>query len=157
MMRRVYIETSVWSMIHPDQPAALREASIKLLEQCRDRIHLPHISDVVLQEVREAPGEKQQAVLDRIASLSPVLLPMSENAVALAKRFIDAGILSEARLDDARHVACAMLGGVDVLISWNYRHIANVRKAEKFRAAAVLSGNPSILEIHTPLEFVEWT
>jgi hypothetical protein len=59
------------------------------------------------------------------------------------------------RLDDARHVACALVNELDLLVSWNYRHLANVRKAEAFNAVAVLAGLRGGLEIHTPLEVLE--
>jgi hypothetical protein len=45
---------------------------------------------------------------------------------------------------------------VELLVSWNYRHIANVRKAKDFNAIAVLAGFKAGLEIHTPLEVMGW-
>ncbi|GIK15952.1 MAG: hypothetical protein BroJett003_09160 [Planctomycetota bacterium] len=92
-----------------------------------------------------------------IGGVNPELLPLSKDALYLAQRFLDANLLSSRRLDDVRHVACAIAHQRDVLVNWNYRYIANVRKAEAFRAVAALEGFRSSLEIHTSLEIVEWT
>jgi hypothetical protein len=64
--------------------------------------------------------------------------------------------LPRRRLDDARHVACALVNEVELLVSWNYRHIANLRKSKDFNAIAVLAGYRAGLEIHTPLEVLGW-
>ena len=41
---------------------------------------------------------------------------------------------------------------VDVLVSWNHRHLANVRKAEQYRGANLFRGYPNTPLILTPLE-----
>lgn len=41
---------------------------------------------------------------------------------------------------------------LDVLVSWNFRHIANVRRAERFNAVAVLQGYHHVLRIVSPGE-----
>lgn len=133
-MRRVYIETSVWGMVAPDQTAALREPTLEFLGQCAGRVHLPHISPVVANELRQAPPQIQQAVLRKLDEVNPLVLAMSAPGEALAERFIKEGVLPARRLDDARHVACAMTAELDLLVSWNYRHIANVRKSAAFNA-----------------------
>ncbi len=155
-MRRVYVETSVWSMTGVEQNPALREVTLEFLSRCRDRLLLPCISAVVAEEVARAPLGTRNAILQYIRDLSPTVLPISADADELAQRFVDQGVLPGTRLDDARHVACAFVSDVDLLVSWNYRHIANVRKAEGFNAVAVLAGYAADLAIHTPLEVMEW-
>ena len=56
--------------------------------------------------------------------------------------------------NDARHVAAATLGGADVLVSWNYRHLVRPRKAEQFCAINLVRGYNSLLEISTPSEIL---
>jgi len=155
-MHRVYLESSVWGMADPSQPPSLRDPTVEFLELCQGRVYLPHISEVVALEVGRAPQPTQEFVLDRISALHPLFLPMPAAAEELARRFIDQGVLTSRRLNDARHVACAVVNEMDLLVSWNYRHIANVRKADGFNAVAVLCGYRSGLAIHTPLEVLEW-
>jgi hypothetical protein len=155
-MRRAYIETSVWGMVPAGQNRALRQPTLEFLQQCEVRTFLPCISDIVADEIRQAPEEIQERILQRLAEVNPAWLPLPPAVDALAQRFIDEGVLPPRRLDDARHVACALVNELELLVSWNYRHIANVRKSEMFNAVAVLAGLPGGLEIHTPLEVLEW-
>jgi predicted nucleic acid-binding protein len=155
-MRRVYIETSVWSMLAPGQNPTLQQPTMEFLDQCAARAHAPYISDIVADEIRQATAEVQKVLVARLDAIDPQMLPITPETEALAARFINDGVLSPRRLDDARHVACALVHELDLLVSWNYRHIANVRKAETFNAIAVLSNLRGNLEIHTPLEVLEW-
>ena len=91
-----------------------------------------------------------------MAEINPVLLPMGPEVYELARRFVDEGVLPKRRFEDALHVACAIVNEIDLLVSWNYRHIANVRKTAAFHAVAVLAGYQGNLHIHTPLEVLEW-
>ena len=155
-MRSVYIETSVWAMAGPNQSPVLQHPTLDFLAQCAGRVHLPYISDIVTKELRRAPADIQEIVLAKLIEVNPLQLPIPPTIDTLAQRFVKEGVLSPRRLDDARHVACAIVNHVDLLVSWNYRHIANARKAEAFNAIAVLCGFSGKIEIHTPLEALEW-
>ena len=55
---------------------------------------------------------------------------------------------------DARHVAIAMVHSLDVLVSWNFRHIVNLRREERFNAVALLEGYHHHLSIVSPKELI---
>ena len=143
-------------MVPPDQNATLRQPTLEFFRMCERRVFLPHISDIVANEIRQAPPQDQETILEQFARVKPLVLPLPLEVDALAQRFIDEGVLPRRRLEDAQHVACALVNELDLLVSWNYRHIANVAKAEAFNAVAVLAGLRGGLEIHTPLEVLEW-
>jgi hypothetical protein len=65
-------------------------------------------------------------------------------------------ILPARRRADGLHVACAIPHGIELVVSWNYRHIANHFKADAFRAVALPAGWPAKFEIHTPFEVLRW-
>lgn len=153
-MRSVYIETSVWAMTGTDQPEILRGLSLEFLKLCENHFYSAHISDIVGNELKRASPEARQIVLGHLNRVNPSTLLANENVEQLAQQFISHGILSERRMEDALHVACAIVHELDILVNWNYRHIANIRKAEAFNAIAVLAGLNGNLEIHTPMELV---
>jgi predicted nucleic acid-binding protein len=155
-MRTVYVETSVWGMVPPDQNPTLRRPTLEFLRRCENRLILPHISTIVTNEILDAPEKSREAIAKQLDVVDPVLLTVSPEAQMLARRFIAEGILPKRRFDDAQHVACALFNELDALVSWNYRHIANVTKAAAFNAVAALAGIRGRLEIHTPLEVLEW-
>jgi predicted nucleic acid-binding protein len=154
--RKAYIETSVWGALPPDQDPVLHQPTIRFLRQCEERLFAPYISNIVSREIQEAPEEDRELIFRCMSDIAPIDLPLTEEILDLADRFIAEQILPVRRLEDARHVACAIVNELDILVSWNYRHIANMRKAERFNAVAVLAGWGGRLRIHTPLEVLQW-
>lgn len=148
--RRHYIETSVWGMIPHGQPREMRRATLQFLR----RTPSPSlcVSPVVLGEIEAAPEPARTAIVEILKELSPTVLDVTAEAVTLAQFYIASAILPPRRLEDALHVAAATIHQVDVLVSWNHRHMANVRKTELYRAANLLRGYTHMPLILTPLE-----
>jgi hypothetical protein len=57
-----------------------------------------------------------------------------------------------AKRDDALHVSIATNYEMDAVITWNYQHLANLRKAEVFNGINLEQGYTKHLEIVTPME-----
>jgi hypothetical protein len=55
---------------------------------------------------------------------------------------------------DALHIALATVARVDVLVSWNFKHIVNLARIHAYNAVNLKRGYP-LLEIRTPREIVE--
>lgn len=111
---------------------------------------------IVLDEIDEAPEAIQVEIARQVSDVRPTVLPLSNDAELLADRFIQENILPPRRRADGLHVACAIIHGIELVVSWNYRHIANQSKADSFRAVALLAGFPAKFEIHTPFEVLQW-
>jgi len=136
------------------QPRALREPTKQFLKQCRSGLFVPFISEVVLQEIARAGPRDAARMLEEINKLLPLELAPSVESEQLAGDYIKAGVLPAKKRDDARHVAIATLAGVDILVSWNHRHLANDRKKQLFNAVNRLAGREQVLLIHTPFEIL---
>jgi hypothetical protein len=67
---------------------------------------------------------------------------------------MDQKIVSQKYYGDALHIAIATVIGVDVLVSWNFKHIVNLDKIKLFNSVNLKEGY-SILEIRTPREVIE--
>lgn len=70
----------------------------------------------------------------------------------LAQEFLERGVVPPSKVEDAQHVAVAVASELDVLLSWNYRHLVNVRRREEFHQVSVMSGYYKPLQIVTPPE-----
>ena len=84
--------------------------------------------------------------------MSPVELEPSPESEQLADEYIRAGVIPAKKRDDARHVAIATTAGLERVVSWNHRHLANERKRELFNAVNRLMGHEQVLLILTPFE-----
>jgi hypothetical protein len=87
--------------------------------------------------------------------LSPAVLEPSEESESLAEAYLEAGIIPPKKRDDARHVALATVAGLEIVVSWNHRHLANERKSDLFNAVNRLAGYQQVLVIHTPFEVMQ--
>ena len=70
----------------------------------------------------------------------------------LAGRYVQAGVLPPTDEVDALHVAIATVCEMDVLASWNQRHLANIRRRDLFNSVNRVAGYRKMLEIANPLE-----
>lgn len=127
MKKRVYIETTVVSYLtaKPTRDVvrlAHQQITREWWERHRSRYALC-VSQFVLDEASEGDPD---AAARRLAALQDVpILGDSTEVRALAKALVEHGILPETAAIDALHLAVAVVHEVDVLLTWNCRHLAN--------------------------------
>lgn len=148
----VYVETSVWSHAFADDAPESREATRRFFEDARKGKYDLFVSDVVLDEFARASKETSRLLRGLVDELSPTFLDFDEDAFALSREYLQHGVVPVSKVDDARHVAVAVTHELDVLLSWNYRHLVNVRRREMFHQISVMSGYYKPLQIITPPE-----
>jgi hypothetical protein len=73
----------------------------------------------------------------------------------LAEAYLEEKILGKASLNDAYHIAIATVNRLDVLISWNFKHIVNYDKIKLFNSINLRLGYPMI-EIRSPKDFLKF-
>ena len=149
---RVYIETSVWSFAFAEDAPNYRDDTLAFLERCRAGAFDTVICPLVLEEIERASEPLQARLAELVRQIGPTLIEFSPSAAELADRFVRQGVVPASKPEDAGHVAAAFVDEVDVLVSWSFRHIANVRRAERFNAVAVLAGYHRPLRIVSPAE-----
>ena len=78
---------------------------------------------------------------------------MTDESEKLARAYVAAGVVSPNYADDARHVAIATIEQVGLVVSWNFRHLANHRRETGFNAVNRLQGYRPV-RILTPMELI---
>ena len=56
--------------------------------------------------------------------------------------------------DDCRYIACAILSGCDIIISWNFKHSVNIRTIRGIKVITTLEGYKDLL-IYPPSALLE--
>ena len=110
------------------------------------------VSVVTLQEAALAPPDVVQ-FFARTFPYDSLLLPLSDRAEELAQAYVTDGILTAKYIDDARHVAIATTHGIGVIVSWNFKHLANLQRESGFNRVNSMYGCPSV-RIVSPSELV---
>lgn len=147
---RVYADTSVYGGCFDEEFA---RPSRRFFAQVREGLHLLVSSTLVQAEVEDAP--RQVAALFDELDILVEIVEVSEEALHLRRAYLDAGVLSPKRADDAMHVALATVSRCSVIVSWNFRHIVHSRKIPMYNAVNTLGGYAGIA-IHSPREVIEY-
>lgn len=108
------------------------------------------LSEHTLRELRDAPDEVRAHILE-IPEPNQILLEDTSEAYELAEAYLAHGIVGPGSRSDALHVGLATIGRVDVLVSWNFRHIVNLGRIRLFNAVNLEQGY-GLVEIRTPKE-----
>jgi len=111
-----------------------------------------YVSQQVVVEAGAGDSDAAQARLVVLQDLPN--LAVTADAYALATRLVEAHAIPEAARIDALHVALAAVNGMDYLLTWNCRHIANAEMRDRIERTIRQSGyEPPI--ICTPEELME--
>jgi predicted nucleic acid-binding protein len=75
----------------------------------------------------------------------------NEGSRILFEEYVAAGIIPVRYQNDLRHVSVATVARADALVSWNFRHLVNVRTRRAVHAVNVRLGYP-VIDIVSPEE-----
>ncbi len=125
-METVYIETTVVSYLVADPSGDILKTAKQ--QATRDwwfqrSRYLCVVSQEVLDEASEGDAEQVRRRLEALAGLQR--LAITADVRELAGNFLATGALPAKAARDAVHLAVATVFGVDILLSWNCRHLVN--------------------------------
>jgi hypothetical protein len=80
---------------------------------------------------------------------------LTKEAVKLEDTYIDEKVVESTSLEDCRHIALATIHKVDVLASWNFKHIVNLERIKGYNSVNVRLGY-SMLEIRSPKDLINF-
>lgn len=156
MKSKVYIETSVISYLtaRPSRDilvAANQQVTQEWWQDRREQFDL-FVSQMVEQEIssgaKDAVSKRQQALTNCS------FLDITPEAIKLAERLIDQNAIPKQAPEDALHIAVATVSGMDYLLTWNFKHIANAAMRSNVELVCRLNGyEPPV--ICSPMELME--
>jgi hypothetical protein len=122
MLQRFYFDTSVFGGVFDSE---FEEESTILFEKVKLGQIICVYSDLTESELANAPNKVQKFFLD-IADEHKQIINVTQQALELAQTYIDEKVVGSTSLADCVHIAMATLSKVDILISWNFKHIVFV-------------------------------
>jgi len=149
--QRIYIDTSIVGGYFDKE----FEKETKLLFQRLEKKEVIFVvSEVLTGELEHAP-ERVRTLLDNYASDYLEKVPLTTEARELASKYIAENVVGKTSLDDCRHIALATIHKVDVLASWNFKHIVNLARIRGYNAVNLKYGYATI-EIRNPKELIDY-
>ena len=148
-MKRLYVYIDA-SVIGGCEDSEFAEATLALWQLFIKGIYIMVLSEHTLRELQGAPQSVRNRLLG-IPEAHQVILADTPESDSLAEAYLSHGIVGPGSRSDALHVALATIGRVDVLVSWNFRHIVNLGRIRLFNAVNLEQGY-GLIEIRTPKE-----
>jgi predicted nucleic acid-binding protein len=149
MVQRFYFDTSVFGGLFDVE---FEEETTLLFE----RVELGQIkciySNLTETELTNAP-EKVRDFFQNLKDEFKEKVLVTPDALQLAQTYVNENVVGETSLGDCIHIAAATLNNVDMLVSWNFKHIVNVYRIRGYNSINLRLGH-GILEIHSPKEIV---
>jgi hypothetical protein len=138
----LFLDASVWGGYYDDE--FLKDTRL-LFQNIKDGKYTVFISDLVKEELENAP-EKVRHLLNEIKYQ---MIEVTAEHEKLADEYIREEVIGETSRYDCIHIAAATIYNVDFLVSWNFKHIVNVKRIRGYNAVNIKNGY-KCLEIRSP-------
>ena len=146
---RIYADTSVFGGVFDPEFARI---STQFFDEVRKGRHILLISDITQEELKGAPLQVRQFVLDLPPNMIETHL-FNKEMGELREAYMSAKVVERRSRDDASHVAVATVIRADLIVSWNFRHMVKWEKVRAFNAVNMRLGYP-VMTIITPREVI---
>ena len=147
---RVYADTSVFGGCHDDE---FEVASAAFFARVAGGDLRLVVSALTAAELQVAPN-RVRGVLDSIPGAAVEFHDITAEMEALRDAYLEAGVLGPSSDADALHVAAATVLEVDLIVSWNFKHIVQYARIRGFNAVNLTHGY-KIMEIYSPREVID--
>ena len=149
--QRIYIDTSIVGGFFDK---VFEEETKLLFQQLEEKKAIFVISDLLREELKAAPTQVKN-LLDNYSNDNFETVVLTDEAKELANKYIAENVVGKTSLDDCRHIALATINKVDILASWNFRHIVNINRIRGYNAVNIKNGYTT-LEIRNPKDLVDY-
>ena len=149
MKQRFYFDTSVFGGVFDSE---FEQETLILFERVKLGQIMCVYSDLTISELSKAPS-RVRSFLENLENEFKEKIFVTSESLLLAETYVDEKVVGETSLDDCLHIAMATINKVDILVSWNFKHIVNVYRIRGYNSINLRLGY-SHLNIHSPKEIV---
>jgi predicted nucleic acid-binding protein len=147
--QRIYIDTSIVGGFFDEK---FEKETKMLFQRLENKEFIFVISDLLFDELEEAPPRVRQLLDNYDKNLFEEIVSTNE-VKELANKYIAEKVEGKTSLDDCKHIALATINKVDILASWNFKHIVNIVRIKGYNAVNLKNGYQS-LEIRNPKDLI---
>ncbi|MEM0543186.1 PIN domain protein [Flavobacterium sp. j3] len=151
MKQRIYIDTSVIGGYFDEE---FKDATRSFFKRFENNEIVFVISDLLDVELIRAPKNVKE-LLHNYSTEKFERIELTEDAVKLANRYIEEKVVGKTSLEDCRHIAIATISKVDVLASWNFKHIVNLDRIKGYNSVNLKLGY-QMIEIRSPKDLINF-
>ena len=151
MKKRYYIDTSVFGGYFDIE---FEETTKELFKEIIDEQVMILYSEITESELENAPPKIKDFVIG-LPKRNIEFIEISKESVDLADSYIKENVIGKTSREDCIHIALATINRADVFISWNFKHIVNLKRIRGYNSVNLKLGYPTI-EIRSPKEMIDY-
>ncbi len=151
MKTRIYIDTSIVGGFFDKE---FEKETRILFEMLKNKETIFVISSVLEEELKNAPKQVRELLSNYEEGCFERVL-LTSDAENLANCYIAEKVVGATSLEDCQHIAIATVNKVDVLASWNFKHIVNLTRIRGYNSVNMKMGYMT-LEIRNPKELIDY-
>lgn len=145
---KIYLDTSVVS-VYDDPRIPQRQAQTREFWKTFKNFKV-YISEVTIQEINNSPNsKKRKRLLNLVKNFNR--LQITEEVEKLAQEYIKKKIIPTRYIDDALHLAITTVNGIDILVSWNCKHLINIKTKHEANKINLIKGYEEIELVEPPM------
>jgi predicted nucleic acid-binding protein len=151
---KIYLDTSVINFLFADDTPDFKKITEDFFKEYFGRYDI-FVSDIVLLEINKTVDQEQKSRLLSVIDDYPFkILEIANNEAIgyLSELYIKEGVIPQKKKEDALHIAVATVYEMDILLSWNFKHLANIKKQININAINEKEGYLKKLSLLSPLE-----
>jgi predicted nucleic acid-binding protein len=149
---KLYLDTTVWNYTFADDSPQHQAETLEFFQRVRMGLYDVFYSEAVIFEVEAAPMPRRHLVEKLIEEISPTKLDPKREIKDLAEQYLKRAVLPKRSYVDALHIAFSTFYQMDALVSWNFRHLANMSRRNRVMAVNIENGYNFPVQLVTPLE-----
>ena len=159
-MISIYLDTSVINFLFADDAPEKKEVTVDFFNNfIKTGIYQTNISVFVIEEILQTKDESKKESLLKVITDYNINIIEPENIMGideLADLYITNSVIPEKKRFDALHIACSVIHHIDYLVSWNYKHLANINRERKIISVNLANNYLNAIRIITPLELIDY-
>jgi predicted nucleic acid-binding protein len=151
---KIYLDTTIINFIYADDAPPFRDSTKVFFEKLvKTKKADVYISDVVLREIYKTKNtDKLNKLLSSVKEYEFNVVESNVESRQLAKIYLAEKIIPANKIEDAEHIGVSTVFEMDILLSWNFQHLANYSRKQKVKLVNQREKYFYPLDIISPLE-----
>ena len=113
-----------------------------------------YLSLLTIDEINKCSKDKISILYGYLNQVKCTVLDVTNEAQNVADVIVDMKILTKKSNDDCTHIGVVLSNQLDYIISWNFKHMVNVKTVNEVRAISILNDYKTI-DLVSPTYFLE--
>jgi predicted nucleic acid-binding protein len=130
---KLYLDTSVISHLFAEDAPDKMADTLRLWEELAIGKFDVFVSTLTLEEVQRCAEPKRGWMVKKLDEIEYQILSETAEVSELAGEYLANEVLTKKSADDCMHIAYAVVGGCDIIASWNFKHLVNYKTINKVK------------------------